>query len=93
MISTFLLLILAQPIVASTINKGIELNTVFFLYLLTSLLATVQIFFPKRCWWLFVAWQYRNPQANEPSDTVYFLWRIGAAFLLTVSLSNLFIRR
>lgn len=65
----------------------------FLLILLTSLLATAQILFPKRCWWLFIAWQYRNPQANEPSDTVYLLWRVVATFLLIVSLSTLFTRR
>lgn len=90
MFSTLLSLILTKPIIAS--NRGIELNMVFFLYLLTSLLATAQILFPRRCWWLFVAWQYRNPQANEPSNTVYLMWRV-AAFLLIVSLLSLFMRR
>jgi hypothetical protein len=35
---------------------------------------------PKATWWLFEAWKYNNPDANEPSDQAYFWMRIESIY-------------
>lgn len=37
---------------------------------------------PESQWKALAAWQYRNPEANEPSDTVYTLMRVGSVVAL-----------
>ncbi|MFG2042891.1 DUF6199 family natural product biosynthesis protein [Dactylosporangium sp. NPDC048998] len=39
---------------------------------------------PESQWRTLQAWSYRNPEANEPSDTAYTLTRIGSAIALAV---------
>lgn len=37
---------------------------------------------PRAMWWTLRAWQYKNPEAHEPSGTAYRFERFGAAFAL-----------
>lgn len=43
------------------------------LWLMTVVMGLVAYFGPRRMYWSFDAWRYRNPEANEPSDAAYGL--------------------
>ncbi|MDO3636833.1 DUF6199 family natural product biosynthesis protein [Mycolicibacterium arseniciresistens] len=32
---------------------------------------------PRKMWWLFESWKFRNPEANEPSDAAYLMTALG----------------
>lgn len=32
---------------------------------------------PRRAWWLLLAWRFKNPEANEPSDAFYVVLRLA----------------
>lgn len=40
---------------------------------------------PQGMWWTLSAWRYRDPDANEPSDELYFVYRTGAVVSLVAS--------
>lgn len=42
------------------------------------------VFSPRSLYWVLHAWQYRNPDANEPSDVSYATWRISGVVFLVV---------
>jgi hypothetical protein len=43
---------------------------------------TLLAFVPQRwLWWKTIAWQYRNPRANEPSDTSLAIGAFGMLFM------------
>ena len=37
---------------------------------------------PRSAYWTMTAWQYKNPEANEPSDTAYSLSRLSGGIML-----------
>jgi uncharacterized protein DUF6199 len=37
---------------------------------------------PRRFWWKAVAWKYRHPKANEPSDKLYVCYRLLGVVLV-----------
>lgn len=51
----------------------------FLLWLLAGPIALWTLLNPASAWRTLSAWQYRNPDANEPSDAAYGLQRFGAA--------------
>lgn len=54
---------------------------ILFIVVALLLLAAVS---PRRVWWALSAWQYRNPEANEPSDALYAGKRFGCIVLAIV---------
>ena len=52
---------------------------------LVSLAAT--IIGPRRLWWSLHAWSYRNPEANEPSDSAFGIERFVLAVIAVVALA------
>ncbi|WP_017612200.1 DUF6199 family natural product biosynthesis protein [Nocardiopsis salina] len=57
----------------------------YLLVALASLMCLAIIIRPQLLWHLS-AWQYKNPEKNEPSDAWYTAQRLGAAFSLVVLL-------
>jgi hypothetical protein len=47
------------------------------LFLLAAVFA-VKAIWPRAAWWTLAAWQFRNPEAAEPSDGGYALHRVSA---------------
>lgn len=41
---------------------------------------------PKRMWWVTESWKFKDPEANEPSDTAYGLTRTAGVFVSIVAL-------
>lgn len=41
---------------------------------------------PQRIWWLTESWKFKNPEANEPSDTAYGMTRAGGVFVILLAL-------
>ncbi|MBP2453703.1 DUF6199 family natural product biosynthesis protein [Mycolicibacterium lutetiense] len=41
---------------------------------------------PRRIWWVTESWKFRNPEANEPSDTAYGMTRAGGVFVILLAL-------
>lgn len=37
---------------------------------------------PRKMWWLFESWKFRNPEANEPSDAAYLMTALGGLALI-----------
>ncbi|WP_066903548.1 DUF6199 family natural product biosynthesis protein [Mycolicibacterium houstonense] len=50
------------------------------------LAGAVMVAWPRRLWWVTESWKFKNPEANEPSDTVYGLTRAGGVGLVIVAL-------
>jgi hypothetical protein len=40
---------------------------------------------PKKLWWKFSAWQYKNPEANEPSESGYGVWALRGVVVIAVT--------
>ncbi|WP_135453189.1 DUF6199 family natural product biosynthesis protein [Mycobacterium sp. DL99] len=41
---------------------------------------------PKRIWWVTQSWKFKDPEANEPSDTAYGMTRAGGVFVILLAL-------
>ncbi|MFV8053393.1 DUF6199 family natural product biosynthesis protein [Mycobacterium sp. 48b] len=41
---------------------------------------------PRRIWWVTESWKFKNPEANEPSDTAYGMTRAGGVFVILLAL-------
>lgn len=54
------------------------------LFGLFGLLALWTLISPGSVYWALTAWQYKDPDANEPSDAAYMMSRIGALITLIV---------
>lgn len=39
---------------------------------------------PRKMWRITQGWQYKNPEANEPSDAAYAMWRISSIVAIVV---------
>ena len=39
---------------------------------------------PRSVYWVLHAWAHRDPEANEPSDLAYGLWRVGSFIALVI---------
>jgi hypothetical protein len=54
----------------------------FLLWLFVGPIALWTLISPASAWRTLSAWQYRNPDANEPSDAAYGLQRLSALIML-----------
>lgn len=41
---------------------------------------------PRGIWWATQSWKFRNPEANEPSDTSYGMTRLGGVLVIMLAL-------
>ncbi|WP_336470697.1 DUF6199 family natural product biosynthesis protein [Mycolicibacterium peregrinum] len=48
-----------------------------FLIVVGVLVGGVMAAAPRGIWWATQSWKFRNPEANEPSDTAYGMTRVG----------------
>lgn len=51
------------------------------------LVGVVMVAAPRGIWWATESWKFRNPEANEPSDTSYALSRVGGVVVIIVALA------
>lgn len=53
-----------------------------FLFIVLVLILAANAIAPRTLWWTLSSWRYRNPDANEPSDSAFMAGRIVAIVLL-----------
>lgn len=41
---------------------------------------------PRKLWWATQSWKYKNPDANEPSDTSYAMTSVSGLFIIGLSI-------
>ena len=63
-------------------NIGLVLGAVALAFVV--IVAIWAIISPRSLYWKLHAWQHRDPDANEPSDASYMLWRLGSVVALVV---------
>lgn len=47
------------------------------LFIVLFIMGIAATFFPYQMWEITEAWQYKDREANEPSDLRLVLWRVG----------------
>lgn len=57
-----------------------------FLIVVGVLVGGVMAAAPRGIWWATQSWRFRNPAANEPSDTAYGMTRVGGVLLILLAL-------
>ncbi|MCT2056284.1 hypothetical protein M3D53_01440 [Dermabacter hominis] len=52
------------------------------LFIVLFIIGIAATFFPYQMWEITEAWQYKDREANEPSDLRLVLWRVGGVAII-----------